>query len=111
MSDYFFNRWDRKSVKGVASAIALLAILLLLSSNSLSPGQEISGVVLSSSTASFGRVYGSTQGVASVQLPTGKVVTAVVKAGGAPTPGNRVILLERSALWGGRAYEIIAVSK
>ena len=103
------GRW--KQIVGVTLLVLLIALVLADTLNlTASPGKSVTGVVLSTSTVELGRAYGSTHGVANVRLSTGRIVTALVVIGGAPSQGANVTLLERTHFWGGRTYEVISVS-
>jgi len=111
MFDNLRNRWERKNIAAIVFSSTLIALLLFqFLSSAASPGHVVGGVVLSSGSVSLGRAYGSTNGVALVRLDTGENVSALIAFGGAPTSGAHVKLLERSTFWGGRAYELIALT-
>ena len=108
MSKSLRYRWTSKEAKGIALAVALLAIIAVFAWwRALSSGAMVKGVVVSTGAVSVGRACGATRQLASVQLSDGSVTYAFVDSGGPLAPGTRVSLQRQGLPCDGVMYEVV----
>jgi hypothetical protein len=105
--------WSAKEIaRATAAIIALLFFVAASVFNRAEPtGNQVAGIVLSSGAIARGKAQGGTREAATVRLPSGRIVSAMVISGGPLSPGAHVTLLERARLVGGPTYDIIAADR
>ena len=100
--------WSPKETARIVAAVALLIAVAVLWLNPAEPsGRQVGGIVLSSGAIARGKTQGGTREAASIQLPDGRIVSAMVLSGGPLSSGTHVTLSERSRLIGGPIYEVV----
>ena len=105
-----FAALERPSWHTVSSVLGFLflVVVVLAYTWSGSAPVSVSGVVQSAGAASYGRISGGTQQVASVLLSDGTIAPAYVASGGLVAVGDNVRVLKERRLFGGSTYQIVA---
>ena len=104
------NRWPphQLAIAGLC-AVVVIAMLLGEAANMWFSSEQVAhGVVVSVGSVGLAGACGGTHAVASVRLSNGRVINAVVVAGGPVSQGAQVTVRQHSFLCNPAAYEVVA---